>query len=87
MSAAPGWRPRLRRAIMLRHDPVRGKDLLVMPERIVVLNEEAAAVVRLCDGDRTVTAIADELGAAWPGAPVDDVAEFLTRIKGEGWVE
>ncbi|MEV7011875.1 pyrroloquinoline quinone biosynthesis peptide chaperone PqqD [Streptosporangium sp. NPDC051022] len=81
------WRPALAPAIVLRHDSVRGADLLVMPERIVVLNGEAAAVLRLCDGGRTVAEIVDELRDAFPGAPVaDDVPEFLGRVRTEGWV-
>ena len=81
------WRPALAPAIILRHDPVRGADLLVMPELIVLLEWEAAAVLRLCDGDRTVAEIVGELRGVFPGAPVaDDVTEFLTRVRAEGWV-
>ncbi|RBQ19670.1 pyrroloquinoline quinone biosynthesis peptide chaperone PqqD [Spongiactinospora rosea] len=83
----PDWRPRLKRAIVLRHDPVRDQELLVMPERIVVLNDEAAAVVRLCDGERTVGDIVTELSGTWPAdAVADDVSGFLARIRDEGWV-
>ncbi|MEV8630223.1 pyrroloquinoline quinone biosynthesis peptide chaperone PqqD [Streptosporangium sp. NPDC051023] len=81
------WRPALAPAIILRHDPVRGADLLVMPERIVLLKGEAAAVLRLCDGARTVAEIVGELRDGFPGAPVaDDVAEFLGQVRAEGWV-
>ncbi len=44
------WRPVLAHAVMLRHDPVRDTDLLLMPERVVVLRGHAGSVVRLCDG-------------------------------------
>ncbi|MFF5206845.1 pyrroloquinoline quinone biosynthesis peptide chaperone PqqD [Streptosporangium sp. NPDC000396] len=74
-------------AIVLRHDSVRQADLLVMPERIVLLNGEAAAVLRLCDGSRTVAEIVEELDAEFPGAPVaDDVPEFIDRVRAEGWL-
>ncbi|GAA3822914.1 hypothetical protein GCM10022226_49230 [Sphaerisporangium flaviroseum] len=83
----PGWRPVPASSILLRHDAVRDADLLVMPERVVVLNGEAAHVVRLCDGSRTVTQIVGELSAAFPDAPVaDDVPEFLRRVREEGWL-
>ncbi|MFG1962670.1 pyrroloquinoline quinone biosynthesis peptide chaperone PqqD [Nonomuraea sp. NPDC049028] len=81
-TAPATWRPVLSRAAMLRHDPVRQADLLIVPERIVVLNEEAAAIVGLCDGERTVADILAEL----PEGAEADVVEFLDRVRAEGWV-
>jgi pyrroloquinoline quinone biosynthesis protein D len=88
MSAEPGgWRPSLPRSVVLRRDRVRDAELLLMPERAVLLNEEAGRILRLCDGHRTVEEIVAELAEAFPGAPVaDDVPEFLARVRGEGWV-
>jgi pyrroloquinoline quinone biosynthesis protein D len=81
------WRPALAASIMLRRDRVRDKDLLVMPERVVVLNPEAGRILRLCDGSRTTKQIADALAGDFPDAPIAaDVEEFLDRIRGEGWL-
>ncbi|WP_283133177.1 pyrroloquinoline quinone biosynthesis peptide chaperone PqqD [Rhizohabitans arisaemae] len=81
------WRPALAPAVLLRRDGVTGADLLVMPERVVVLNEQAGAVLRLCDGASTVTQIVDRLLADHPGAPVaEEVPVFIDRVRGEGWV-
>jgi pyrroloquinoline quinone biosynthesis protein D len=81
------WRPALAASIVLRRDRVRDKDLLVMPERVVVLNPEAGRILRLCDGSRTTDQIVEELAADFPGAPVaDDVGAFLTRVRDEGWL-
>ncbi|MBA4860973.1 pyrroloquinoline quinone biosynthesis peptide chaperone PqqD [Streptomyces sp. PSKA54] len=81
------WRPRLAPAIVLRHDRVRGADLLVMPERVVVLAGRAAAVLGLCDGERDVRRIVGELASRFPGAPVAaDVPVFLRRLRAEGWL-
>jgi pyrroloquinoline quinone biosynthesis protein D len=81
------WRPVPASSILLRHDPVRDAELLVMPERIVVLNGQAAAIVRLCDGSRTVAQIVGELAGAFPGAPVEaDVPEFVHRLREQGWL-
>ncbi|TMR98916.1 pyrroloquinoline quinone biosynthesis peptide chaperone PqqD [Nonomuraea basaltis] len=82
MSGPMTWCPALSRSAMLRHDPVRGADLLIVPERIVVLNEEAAAIVALCDGARTVADIVAEL----PEGVESDVVEFLERVRAEGWL-
>ncbi|MEU0068862.1 pyrroloquinoline quinone biosynthesis peptide chaperone PqqD [Streptomyces sp. NPDC006332] len=73
---------------MLRHDRVRGADLLVLPERVVVLEGHAAQVVGLCDGTRTVRGIVDELSERHPGAPVaTEVPVFLDRLHQEGWLK
>jgi pyrroloquinoline quinone biosynthesis protein D len=81
------WRPALASAVMLRHDRVRLTDLLVMPERVVLLSSEAGRILRLCDGSRTVGDIVSELAARYPGAPVaEDVPAFLLRVGKEGWL-
>ncbi|BBJ38922.1 hypothetical protein SSPO_016400 [Streptomyces antimycoticus] len=87
-SAVPaGWRPALAPAVSLRHDRVRDADLLVLPERVVVLQGSAAPILRLCDGDRDLDAIVAELMSRFPGAPVaEDVPAFLGRMRTEGWV-
>ncbi|MGW2886339.1 pyrroloquinoline quinone biosynthesis peptide chaperone PqqD [Streptomyces griseoruber] len=86
-AATTGWCPALAPALMLRHDPVRGADLLVLPERVVVLEGHAGQIVGLCDGTRTVAGIVGELAARFPGAPVAaEVPAFLDRLRGEGWL-
>ena len=81
------WRPFLAPALMRRHDPVRGVDLLVLPERVVVLEGHAGQVVGLCDGTRTVGEIVGELARRHPGAPVAaEVPVFLDRLLQEGWL-
>lgn len=89
MKAATGsdWRPALSPVIVLRHDDVRGTDLLVLPERVVVLTGKAGTVVGLCDGTRSVHGIVHELAERFPGAPVaTDVPDFLDRLRQEGWL-
>ncbi|WP_157249553.1 pyrroloquinoline quinone biosynthesis peptide chaperone PqqD [Nonomuraea typhae] len=76
------WRPALSRSAMLRHCDVRQAELLIVPERIVVLNDEAAEIVGLCDGRRTVA----EIVAEFPEEAGPDVSEFLERVRAEGWL-
>lgn len=81
------WKPTLARSVSLRHDRVRNADLLLMPERAVLLFGNAGAVLQLCDGSRTPKQIIAELAGDFPGAPVaQDVTEFLNRIQDEGWL-
>jgi pyrroloquinoline quinone biosynthesis protein D len=87
MSAVPEWRPALAGSIVLRHDTVGDTDVLVMPERVVVLNDQAGQILRLCDGSRTESDITRELAERFPGAAIgDDVGEFLERVRKEGWL-
>ena len=81
-SAATG-RPRLLRGVRLRHDAVRGGDVLLAPERIVRLDPVAVAILRRCDGARTVSDIVDDLSAAYNGdrARIDsDVRAMLADL-------
>ncbi|MFI9587604.1 pyrroloquinoline quinone biosynthesis peptide chaperone PqqD [Streptomyces sp. NPDC052236] len=81
------WKPVLPRSVMLRRDRVRGVDLLVLPERVVVLHGSAGSILRLCDGVRDVGAIVAELARLHPGAPVaGEVPVFLARLRNEGWL-
>lgn len=62
-------------------------DLLLLPERVVVLSGRAAEILRLCDGHRRVGQIVDVLAVRFPGAPVaNEVPPFLDRIREEGWL-
>ena len=82
------WKPVLSRSVVFRHDRVRGTDLLVLPERVVVLQGNAGSIVRLCDGERDVAAIVAELAERHPGAPVaEEVPVFLGRLRKEGWLK
>ncbi|MEU0371157.1 pyrroloquinoline quinone biosynthesis peptide chaperone PqqD [Streptomyces sp. NPDC006283] len=83
----PRWCPVLAPAVVLRHDRVRGTDLLVMPERVVVLQGRAGDILRLCDGGREVRGIVDVLQNRFPEGPVaTDVPAFLRRLRDEGWL-
>jgi len=67
-----GSRPYLPRHIKLRQDAARGGWTILAPERVFTPDEIAVAVLRLCDGNHTVDAIARELSTAY-NAPVDDI--------------
>jgi pyrroloquinoline quinone biosynthesis protein D len=80
--------PRLALGAMLRHDGVRGQDLLLLPERMVKLNESGAAILGLCDGRRSVAEITEELERRFEATGLAaDVLEFLTTFAEHGWVK
>lgn len=83
-------RPRLVRRARLRRDDVRARHVVVVPEGVVALSEEAAEILGLADGERRFDAIVDALSAAHPEAPRDtverDAAAFLDSLVARGYV-
>lgn len=92
--------PRLAAKARLKFDKVREKNLLLLPEKVVVLNETAASILTLCDGRQTVNTITEKIRAslqadtetADTSALLDlktmkaDISEFLLEMEDQGWV-
>ncbi|WP_200900391.1 pyrroloquinoline quinone biosynthesis peptide chaperone PqqD [Rubrobacter aplysinae] len=68
-------------------DPVREQQVLLAPEEILVLNQTGAIILGLCDGDRTVVEIVEELRGQYKTVADDEVREFLARLAAKRWVE
>jgi pyrroloquinoline quinone biosynthesis protein D len=80
-------KPRLAIGVRLQWDGVRERHVLLYPEGALTLNPTAADVLGLCDGERTVDDISEELSARYQGAAVrDDVARLLAAIADRGLV-
>lgn len=73
-------RPQLARQARLEWDPVREKQVLLAPEGVLVLNQTGATILGLCDGERTVVEIVDEMGRRYDQAPDKEVRDFLARL-------
>jgi len=79
--------PRLATKAMLKHDSVRDVELLLLPERVVLLNKSGAAILGLCDGSRTVRQLVEQLEREFEATDlVNDVMTFLRDASGRGWV-
>ena len=83
----PGSRVRLAAKARLQRDRLTGKPFLLYPERGLELSDSAARIVALCDGERAVAAIVDELSAA-SGEPREriesEVLSFLRALDDRG---
>ena len=82
-------RPRLSGHARLQSDPVSGRPLLLYPEGILELDETAAAILRLCDGSRSLAEIVQELVERYEGPPEEigrDVLECLGTLADRGLV-
>ena len=77
-------RPRLPRGVRLKRDEARGRWTLLAPERIFEIDDIAAAVIGLCDGERDLSAIVDELAIRY-NAPKEmiqkDVVAMLADLQ------
>jgi pyrroloquinoline quinone biosynthesis protein D len=73
-------RPRLSVQARLQWDSVRERQVLLMPEGVLVLNATAAAILALCDGRRSVSTIAADLSAQYNRVVDQEVLTFLNRL-------
>ena len=80
-------RPRLARQVRLQWDPVRERQVLLAPEGVLVLNQTGATILDLCDGERTVVEIVEELRGRYNHVAGDEVRDFLTRLVAKRLVE
>lgn len=83
-------KPLMPRYLKLRHDAGRDRWVLLAPERILTPDDIAVAVLKQCDGERTVDDIAANLAAEY-SAPTDviaaDVVELLQDLADKGYIK
>jgi len=79
--------PTLAPHVRLRHDAARDQYVLLGPETVAVLNGTSAAILRLCDGQRSVAEIIAELRGTYEHVAEDDVRGFLSRMADRHYVE
>jgi pyrroloquinoline quinone biosynthesis protein D len=70
------WTPRLARSARLRHDRVRGRWILLGPERGFLLNASALAIVKCLQEGGTVA----EIAARLLPAPLEEVVAFVEKL-------
>ncbi len=80
-------RPRLARQVRLEWDPVRERHVLLAPEGVLLLNQTGATILGLCDGERTVVEIVEELRGRYNRVAGDEVRDFLARLVAKRLVE
>ncbi|MGV3465218.1 MAG: pyrroloquinoline quinone biosynthesis peptide chaperone PqqD [Heyndrickxia sp.] len=92
--------PKLAAKARLKFDKVREKHLLLLPEKVVVLNETAASILILCDGSQTVKLITERMRDSLQNdnetteiselpdlqTMEEDISEFLQEMAYQGWV-
>jgi pyrroloquinoline quinone biosynthesis protein D len=91
MDTDPTWRPRLASRARLKFDSVAKQEMLLFPEAALLLNETGAAIVRMCDGVRSIDQIIDGLAEKFRGTNREtlrnEVENFLGSIRDRGLVQ
>jgi pyrroloquinoline quinone biosynthesis protein D len=83
----PTSRPRLAPHVRLMYDEARQRYVLLTPETVTLLNGTGAAILRLCDGERTVAEILAELRGRYARVADDEVRLFLSGLLARRCVE
>jgi pyrroloquinoline quinone biosynthesis protein D len=73
-------RPRLAPHVRLTFDQARREYVLLTPETVTLLNDTGAAILELCDGERTVDEILTELRERYDRVANDEVRLFLADL-------
>jgi pyrroloquinoline quinone biosynthesis protein D len=75
-------RPTLARHIKMRRDAARDRWVLLGPERVFHPDAIAVAVLQLCDGKRSVEAIADELARTYEAPKAQILGDVIPLLQG-----
>jgi len=83
-SQTPRWRPGYR----FQYEPAQKGHVLLYPEGMIKLNDSAALIGGLIDGERDVAAIIGELAKQFPDVPEigDDIEQFMEVARAEHWI-
>ena len=84
-SKKPTWRQGYR----YPYEPAQKGHVLLYPEGMIKLNDSAALIGGLIDGERSVAAIIGELEQQFPGVPElgEDIEQFMEVARAEHWIE
>lgn len=80
----PRWRPGYR----FQYEPAQQGHVLLYPEGMIKLNESAALIGGLIDGQRSVAAIIATLVEQFADVPelADDIEQFMEVAHAEHWI-
>jgi pyrroloquinoline quinone biosynthesis protein D len=76
-----GTVPVIPRYIKLRHDAGRGRWVILAPERVFNPDETAVAVLKLCDGVRSVKDIASQLSKEYNAPESEIIGDIISMLQ------
>ena len=81
-------RPAIGEGFRLQWEPAQEAHVLLYPEGMVKLNQSAGAILKRCDGVRTVADIVAELEQTYAVAGLTpDVCAFIALAVERAWLE
>ncbi|AIB38956.1 pyrroloquinoline quinone biosynthesis peptide chaperone PqqD [Pseudomonas simiae] len=83
-SKKPTWRQGYR----YQYEPAQKGHVLLYPEGMIKLNDSAALIGGLINGERDVATIIAELDKQFPGVPElgEDIEQFMEVARAEHWI-
>ncbi len=81
--------PYLRRGFRFQWEPAQQAHVLLYPEGMIKLNESAALILELVDGQRSLATIIETLRARFDDPPGirTDILEFFEDAYGQHWLQ
>ncbi|WP_454644111.1 pyrroloquinoline quinone biosynthesis peptide chaperone PqqD [Bradyrhizobium liaoningense] len=89
ISVSEASRPVLPRHARLKYDETRQVWVILAPERVLAPDEIAVEVLQLCDGQRNIGDVADQLAAKYAApreAILADVIAMLQDLADKGFL-
>jgi pyrroloquinoline quinone biosynthesis protein D len=89
ISVSETSRPKLPRHARLKFDETRQVWVILAPERVLAPDEIAVEVLKLCDGERSVADMVDQLAAKYAAdrdAIASDVIAMLQDLADKGFL-
>lgn len=83
----PTARPRLAPHVRMVFNAARQEHALLSPESVLVINATGAAIVQLCDAQRTIAEIQTELRSQYDQVADGDVQRFVTDLVAKRGME
>ena len=80
-------KPQLNKLFRLQYEQAQQCHVLLYPEGLVKLNESAAQILLLCDGNRTVSQIVEELETKFQtNGLTTDITNMLEESARRNWL-
>lgn len=76
---SPKGRPKLQAFVRLQFDKTRERWVIQAPERVLVLDETGKEIIELCNGERSIEEIVDQLASAYD-APSDVIEHDVNAV-------
>jgi len=87
MSLTPDTYPRVAPGFRLQWEPVQNCHVLLYPEGMVKLNGSAGEIMKRCDGERSVEAIATDIEKTYALKGLQaDVLAFVELAAKQRWL-